>query len=64
MLPGPGHFGHIELEKPVFHWGFLNEVYKLMQCVCHQCSRLLGDRNDPKFKEAARQKNGERRCHR
>lgn len=37
----PGHFGHIKLARPVFHPLFFDEVYKLLRCVCHRCSRLL-----------------------
>ena len=43
----PGHFGHLQLEVPVFHIGFLLEVYKLIQCVCINCSPLLADKSDP-----------------
>ena len=37
----PGHFGHIELTEPLFHLGYQDVVYKIMQCVCHKCGRLL-----------------------
>lgn len=37
----PGHFGHINLAKPVFHALFLDEVHKLLRCVCYRCSRVL-----------------------
>ena len=37
----PGHFGHIELAKPVFHPGFLSIVMKVLRCVCWFCSSLL-----------------------
>ncbi len=39
----PGHFGHIELAKPVFHIGFLTTVLKILRCVCYHCSKLLAD---------------------
>lgn len=39
----PGHFGHIELAKPVYHIGYLTKVIKLLRCVCFYCSRLLID---------------------
>lgn len=38
-----GHFGHIELAKPVFHIGFLNKVIKILRSVCFFCSKLLID---------------------
>jgi len=35
-----GHFGHIELPKPVYNPQFLVTVYKLLQCVCISCGGL------------------------
>jgi len=37
----PGHFGHIELAKPVFHAMFFDIVKKILKCVCYRCSRIL-----------------------
>lgn len=37
----PGHFGHIELARPVFHIGFLVKSIKILRCVCFYCSKLL-----------------------
>ena len=53
----PGHFGHIKLAKPVFHYGFLNEIRRVLRCVCIRCSRLLLDHNDPRFRTALLMKN-------
>mmetsp|Transcript_30246 Transcript_30246/g.32965 ORF Transcript_30246/g.32965 Transcript_30246/m.32965 type:complete len:1790 (+) Transcript_30246:247-5616(+) len=39
----PGHFGHIELATPVYHCGFIDEVVRILRCVCFKCSRLLLD---------------------
>ena len=39
----PGHFGHIELAKPVYHIGFLTKTIKLLRCVCFYCSKMLID---------------------
>ncbi|MED6109060.1 DNA-directed RNA polymerase II subunit rpb1 [Stylosanthes scabra] len=36
----PGHFGHLELAKPVFHVGFLNTILAVMRCVCFNCSKI------------------------
>jgi DNA-directed RNA polymerase II subunit RPB1 len=36
----PGHFGHIELARPVFHVHFIEIVKKLLQSICFRCSRL------------------------
>lgn len=43
MSECPGHFGHIELAKPVFHVGFLTKTVKVLRCVCFFCSKLLVD---------------------
>ena len=37
----PGHFGHISLNAPVYHAGFLNHLTKFLKMVCFNCSRLL-----------------------
>jgi len=37
----PGHFGHIDLAKPVFHVGFLTKTIKILRCVCFYCSKML-----------------------
>lgn len=44
MSECPGHFGHIELAKPVFHPGFIKKVKKLLEMVCHSCGKVLLDR--------------------
>lgn len=37
----PGHFGHIELAKPMYNIGFINTTLKILRCVCYYCSKLL-----------------------
>ena len=37
----PGHFGHIELAKPVIHVGYTRLIRKLLRSTCRSCSRLL-----------------------
>jgi DNA-directed RNA polymerase II subunit RPB1 len=37
----PGHFGHIDLAKPVYHIGFILKTMKILRCVCFFCSKLL-----------------------
>ena len=37
----PGHFGHIELARPVVHVGYTRLIRKLLQVTCRSCSRLL-----------------------
>ncbi|KAI5467275.1 hypothetical protein BGZ63DRAFT_418992 [Mariannaea sp. PMI_226] len=48
----PGHFGHIELAKPVYHPGFIKKVKKILEIVCHNCSKVLADKSDPEFAAA------------
>lgn len=48
----PGHFGHIELAKPVYHPGFIKKVKKVLEIVCLNCSKVLADRSDPEFLQA------------
>lgn len=43
MTECPGHFGHIDLAKPVFHVGFISKIMKVLRCVCFFCSKLLVD---------------------
>ncbi|KAK3943726.1 hypothetical protein QBC46DRAFT_253490 [Diplogelasinospora grovesii] len=52
MSECPGHFGHIELAKPVYHPGFIKRVKKILEIVCHNCSKVLADRSDPDFAAA------------
>ncbi|VDO79135.1 unnamed protein product [Soboliphyme baturini] len=51
MVECPGHFGHIELTKPVYHVGFMTKAIKILRCVCFYCSKLLVDKDSPKVKE-------------
>lgn len=43
MAECPGHFGHLELAKPMFHIGFMKTVLAIMRCVCFNCSKILAD---------------------
>jgi len=36
-----GHFGHIELARPVIHISFVREVYDLLRSCCRECGRVL-----------------------
>uniref|UniRef100_A0A9I9D6E9 DNA-directed RNA polymerase subunit n=1 Tax=Cucumis melo TaxID=3656 RepID=A0A9I9D6E9_CUCME len=61
MAECPGHFGHLELAKPMFHIGFMKTVLTIMRSVCFNCSKILVDEEDPKFKQALRIKNPKNR---
>ena len=39
----PGHFGHIKLKLPVYHYSMLDYVRKVLRCVCCRCAHLLSD---------------------
>uniref|UniRef100_A0A0E0KYK6 DNA-directed RNA polymerase subunit n=1 Tax=Oryza punctata TaxID=4537 RepID=A0A0E0KYK6_ORYPU len=57
MAECPGHFGHLELVKPMFHIGFIKTVLSIMRCVCFHCSKILADKDDFKFKQALKIRN-------
>ena len=46
----PGHFGHIELPKPVFNLQFEDYIIKILKCICIKCSRILINKNHQIFK--------------
>ncbi len=37
----PGHFGHIELSRPVIHVGYNKLIYKVLRATCRACHRIL-----------------------
>src|SRR5271157_3902723 len=37
----PGHFGYIELVRPVIHPEFAKSIYLILQSTCYQCHRAL-----------------------
>ncbi|MFH1836152.1 MAG: DNA-directed RNA polymerase subunit A' [Methanobacteriota archaeon] len=41
-----GHFGHIQLTRPVIHVGYAREVYNLLRATCRSCSRILVPEDD------------------
>lgn len=43
MSECPGHFGHIELARPVFHPGFIVKVKKILESICVVCGKLKAD---------------------
>merc|ERR1719312_2344840 len=61
MTECPGHFGHIDLAKPVFHPGFLTKTMKMLRCVCFYCSKLLVTPTNPKIKEIVMKSKGQPR---
>jgi DNA-directed RNA polymerase subunit A' len=41
MRDCPGHFGHIEMTRPVIHPKFSNKLFVLLQNTCQKCGRVL-----------------------
>ena len=47
-----GHFGYIELARPIVHIKFVSIVLTLLKCTCRECSRILiPDNKIAKLKE-------------
>ncbi|SCU92753.1 LANO_0E01992g1_1 [Lachancea nothofagi CBS 11611] len=57
----PGHFGHIELAKPVFHIGYLSKIKKVCESVCMHCGKLLLDEHSELMRQAIKIKDPKRR---
>ncbi|CAF3867330.1 unnamed protein product [Rotaria sordida] len=57
----PGHFGHIELVRPVYNVAFLSKILKILRCVCFHCSKLLVNPNDPKIIDIIKKTKGQYR---
>ncbi len=36
-----GHFGYIELARPIIHVKFVNIIMTLLKCACRECGRIL-----------------------
>jgi len=36
----PGHFGHIELVRPVVHVGFVKHIYDFLRATCRRCGKI------------------------
>ncbi|MFT4244225.1 MAG: DNA-directed RNA polymerase subunit A' [Candidatus Woesearchaeota archaeon] len=36
-----GHFGHLELARPILNVNFIDEISNTLQCTCQECSRIL-----------------------
>jgi DNA-directed RNA polymerase II subunit RPB1 len=56
MTDCPGHFGHIELAKAVFHPGFLVKTKKVLESVCFYCGKVKADEEDFRFQRAQKLK--------
>jgi len=52
----PGHFGHIELARPVYNFHFMSYLCKILKCVCFRCSKILIDKEDSIIKNIFKKK--------
>ncbi|MBS3060570.1 MAG: DNA-directed RNA polymerase subunit A' [DPANN group archaeon] len=41
MTVCPGHFGHIELIRPVIHIGYVKHILILLKATCKECGKIL-----------------------
>ncbi|KAH9386205.1 DNA-directed RNA polymerase II subunit RPB1 [Nematocida major] len=56
-----GHFGYIELAKPVFHIGYIGKIKKVLECVCFFCSKLRVEKSALSSPKPRTQKERKRR---
>ena len=57
----PGYFGHLELQKPVFHEGFMDFVLLVIRCIDHTSSKLVVNQNSQKVKNVMKIRNPRQR---
>lgn len=53
-----GHFGHINLETPIYHIGYFQYVKKILECVCIKCSSLRTNKTNEELLELIGNKHG------
>lgn len=56
-----GHFGHITLEEPVYHMGYIQYDKKILSRVCLRCSKLLVHKNEAELEELLKNKSNKAR---
>ncbi len=42
----PGHFGHIELARPVIHVSYVKHIHMYLKTTCRRCGRVLLDQKE------------------
>ena len=52
----PGHFGHIELVRPVVHVEFMKQIYAVLKATCPACYRIIGKAAKTKPEESTLKK--------
>ncbi len=53
-----GHFGHLELARPILNVLFIDEIYRVLRCTCQHCFRVLIP--EDKIKELIEEQRNER----
>ena len=56
----PGHFGHIEFAKPVYHMQYIVQIRKILECVCNHCGKLLIAKDNIAIEHALRKNPADR----
>ncbi|RLJ03289.1 MAG: DNA-directed RNA polymerase subunit A' [Candidatus Aenigmatarchaeota archaeon] len=46
-----GHFGYMELARPVIHVRYVKVIYKLLRATCQECGKALGSEEELKRKD-------------
>ncbi len=47
----PGHFGHIDLVRPIVHVEFAKHIYTVLKSTCPSCHKVLGKKSKAEKKE-------------
>jgi len=53
----PGHFGHIDLAKPVYNYHFIDITMKILKCVCFRCGKLRVNKESAVISELTNKSN-------
>ena len=56
----PGHFGHIELAKPVYNYHFIDITIKILKCICFRCGKLKVNKESDLIQEIKNKSNKRR----
>lgn len=56
-----GHFGHVNLAKPVYLIQYLTAIIKLLGCFCNRCSAFLLNKHDPTILKEIQMRKGKGR---
>ena len=57
----PGHFGHINLARPVYHINFIDYCVKVLRCVCFNCPAVRAHPEEPRLNEVKMARNNRRK---